>query len=98
MGCTYFGTGKSGSTLNGTVERPNCTIAEAVRVKLYNYGLEDIFWCYAAEDAVFKHRRMLHTAIGTTSFKACFGTNPHYDDMQIFGSHVYVVDTDVTRR
>ena len=98
LNCTYFGTGKSGSALNGTVERPNRTIAEAVRAKLYNCGLADTFWCFAAEDAVFKHRRILHTGLGTTPYKAWFGTNPHYDDMKIFGSHVYIVDTDVTRQ
>ena len=84
--------GKSGSALNGTVERPNRTIAELVRAKQYNCGFDDKFWCYAAEDAVFKHRRMLHTAIDTTPYKAWFRINPHYDDIKIFGSHVYVVD------
>ena len=87
---------KCGSSLSGTVERPNRTIAEAVRAKLYNSGLGDHFWCYAAEGAVFKHCRILHTAIGTTPYKAWFRVNPHYDDMCIFGSHVYIVDTDVT--
>ena len=70
LGCVYLGTGKSGSALNDTVERPNRTIAEAVCAKLYNCGLDDSFWCYAAEDAVFNHRRMLHMAINTTPYKA----------------------------
>ena len=80
------------------VECPNRRIAEAVQAKLYNSGLDDSFWCYAAEDAVFKHCRVLHTGIHTTPYRAWFGKNPHHDDMKIFGSHVYVVDTDVTRQ
>ena len=85
LNCIFCGTGKSGSALNGRVERPNRTIAEAVQAKLYNCGLDDIFWCYAAEDAVFKHRRILHTAINTTPYKAWFRTNPHYDGMDFLG-------------
>ena len=43
-------------------------------------------------------RRILHTAIGTTPYNAWF--NKVLDDIEmcIFGSHVYVVDTDVTRQ
>ena len=59
-------------SLNGLVERPNCTIAEAVRAKLTNSGRQDNFWCFVAEDTVFKQRRTLHTAIGTTPYKAWF--------------------------
>ena len=68
LGYIYFGTGKSGSTLNGIVECPNRPIAEAVRAKLYNSGLDDQFWCYAAADTVFKHYRMLHAGIKTTLY------------------------------
>ena len=96
--CIYLGTGRSGSSLNGLVERPNRTIAEAVRAKLTNSGMKDEFWCFAAEDTAFKHRRTLHTAIGTTPYKAWFNRIPNYSDMRIFGSHVYVVNTYVTRQ
>ncbi len=96
--CIFLGTGRSGSSLNGIIERPNRTIAEAVRAKLLNSGLGDEFWCYAAEDTVFKQRRTLHAAIGTTPYELWFNRKPHYNDMRIFGSHVYVVDTDVTRQ
>ena len=78
--CIFLGTGKSGSSLNGLVERPNRTIAEAVRAKLTNSGLDDTFWCFAAEDAVFKQRRILHTSIGTTPYQAWFDRIPHYRD------------------
>ena len=96
--CIFLGTGKSGSSLNGIVERPNRTIADAVRAKLTNSGLDDTFWCCAAEDAVFKQRRILHTSIGTTPYYAWFHRKPLYRDMRIFGSHVYIVNTDVTRQ
>ena len=96
--CIFLGTGRSGSSLNGLVEQPNRTIAEAVRAKLTNSDLPDEFWCFAAEDTVFKHRRILHTAIGTTPFQAWFNRLPDFNDMRIFGSHVYVVNTDVTRQ
>ena len=88
--CIYLGTGRSGSSLNGLVKHPNRTIAEAVRAKLTNSGLNDKFWCFVAEDIVFKHRRTLHLAVGTTSYKAWFDRTPDYSDMRIFGSHVYV--------
>ena len=94
--CIFLGTGKSRSLLNGLVERPNRTIADAVRAKLTNSGLNDTFWCFAAEDAVFKQRRILHTSIDTTPYQAWFQRKPQYSDMRIFGSHVYVVNTDVT--
>ena len=68
--CIYLGTGRSGSSLNGLVKRPNRTIAEAVRAKLTNSGLGDEFWCFAAEDTVFKQRRMLHTTTGMTPYHA----------------------------
>ena len=41
--CIYLGTGRSGSLLNGLVEQPNRTIADSVRAKLTNAGLEDKF-------------------------------------------------------
>ena len=66
--------------------------------KLTNSGLDDTFWCFAPEDVVFKQRRILHTSIGTTPYQAWFDRIPHYRDMRIFGSHVYVVNTDVTRQ
>ena len=92
-----MGTGRSGSSFNGLVERPNRTIANAVRAKLLNAGLSDKFWCYAAEDTNFKLRRMLHTAIKITPYQAWHGNKPQYTDMKIWGSHVYIVNTDVTR-
>ena len=95
--CLYMGTGRSGSSFNGLVERPNRTIANSVRAKLINAGLPDKFWCYAAEDANFKLRRMLHTALTVTPYQAWNGTKPQYSDMKIWGCHVYIVDTDVTR-
>ena len=52
---------------------------------------------YAAEDANFKLRRMLHTAFQVTPYQAWTGKIPQYSDMKIWGSHVYVVDTTVTR-
>ena len=39
--CIYLGARRSGSSLNGLVERTNRTIAEAVRAKLTNSGLGD---------------------------------------------------------
>ena len=95
--CIYMGTGKSGSSLNGIVERPNRTIANSVRAKLMNAGLSDRFWCYAAEDANFKMRRMLHSSIGKSPYQAWTNKKPEFSDMKIWGSHVYVVDTNVTR-
>ena len=95
--CIYLGARRSGSSLNGLVERPNRTIAEAVSAKLTNSGLGDEFWCFAAEDTVFKQRRMLHTTTGMTPYHAWFNRVPDYTDMCVFGGHVYVVDTDVTR-
>ena len=95
--CIYMGTGRSGSSFNGLVERPNRTIANSVRAKLLNAGLSDQFWCYAAEDATFKLRRMLHTSIKVTPYQAWSGNKPQYSDMKIWGCHVYIVDTDVTR-
>ena len=92
-----MGTGKSGTSLNGIVERPNRTIANSVRAKLLNAGLADEFWCFAAEDSNFKLRRMLHTSISTTPYKAWTKRKPQYSDMKIWGFHVYIVDTDVTR-
>ena len=55
--CIYLGTGRSGSSLNDLVKRPNRTIAEAVKAKLTNSGSNDEFWHFAAEDTVFKHHR-----------------------------------------
>ena len=95
--CIYLGTGRSGSSLNGIIERPNRTLANSVRAKLLNAGLPDKFWCFAAEDANFKLRRMLHTAINKTPYQAWTGKIPEFSDMKIWGSQVYVVDTDVTR-
>ena len=95
--CIYMGTGRSGSSFNGLVERPNRTIANSVRAKLLNAGLPDKFWCYAAEDANFKLRRMLHTSLNVTPYQAWTGNKPKYADMKIWGCHVYIVDTDVTR-
>ena len=95
--CIYMGTGKSGSSLNGVVERPNRTVANSVRSKLLNAALPDEFWCYAAEDSNFKMRRMLHTSLSTTPYEAWTGTKPTYDDMKIWGCHIYVVNTEVSR-
>ena len=39
--CTYLGTGKLGSSLNGFIECPNCTIANSVRAKLLDAGLPE---------------------------------------------------------
>ena len=79
--CVYMGTGKSSSSFNGLVERPNRTIANSVRAKLLNAGLPDKFWCYAAEDMNFKMRRMLHSAISTTPYYAWTGNLPKFSDM-----------------
>ena len=95
--CIYMGTGRSGSSFNGLVERPNRTIANSVRAKLLNAGLSDKFWCYVAEDANFKLRRTLHTALDVTPYEAWNNTKPKYSDMKIWGCHIYIVDTDVTR-
>ena len=95
--CIFLGTGRAGSSLNGKVERPNRTIANSVRAKLLNSGLPDEFWCYAAEDANYKLRRMLHSAIHTTPYEAWTKRKPSYSDMKIWGCHVYIVDTDVSR-
>ena len=96
--CIFLGTGKSISSLNGLVGRLNRTIAEAVRAKLTNFGLDDKSWYFAAEDTVFKQRRILHTAIGTTPYQALFNTAVDYTNMRIFGSHTYIVNTNVTRK
>ena len=95
--CIYFGTGKSGSSMNGIIERPNRTIANSVRAKLLNAGLSDKFWCYAAEDSNFKLRRMLHTGISMTPYQAWTGTKPTFSDMKIWECHVYVVDMNPSR-
>lgn len=86
LNCIFLGTGHSGSSLKGIVERPNRTIAEAVRAKLTNSGLGDEFWCFAAEDTVFKQRRTLHATIGTTPYYAWYNRLPEYSDMRIFGT------------
>ena len=41
---------------------------------------------------------MIHTATGTTPYQAWFNRVQDYTDMRIFGGHVYVVDTDITRQ
>ena len=92
-----MGTGKSGSSLNEIVQRPNRTIANSVRAKLLNAGLSDKFWCFATEDSNFKLQRMLHASISTTPYEAWTNTKLEYNDMKKWGCHVYVVDTDVTR-
>lgn len=63
-------------------------IANSVRAKLINAALADEFWYYTAEDSNFKMRRMLHTSLSTTPYKAWNGTEPTYDDMNIWGCHV----------
>ena len=40
---------------------------------------------------------MLHSSLHTTPYEAWTGTKPKYDDMKIWGCHVYIVDTDVSR-
>ena len=95
--CIYLGTGKTGSSLNGMIVRPNRTIANSVRAKLLNAGLSDEFWCFAAEDANYKLRRMLHTAIHTTPYQAWTDKVPSYDNMKIWGCQVYIINTDVMR-
>ena len=95
--CIYMGTGRSGSAFNCLIERPNQTIANSLRAKLLNAGLSDKFWCYAAEDANFKLQRILHTALNITPYEAWNNTKPQYSNMKIWGCHVYIVDTDVTR-
>ena len=95
--CIYLGTGKTGSSLNGMIERPNRTIANSVRAKLLNAGLPDEFWCFAAEDANYKLRRMLHTVIHKTPYQAWTDNVPSYNDMKIWGCQVYIINTDVTR-
>ena len=91
-----MGTGKSGSSLNGIVERLNRTIANGVRAKLLNAGLSDKFWCFAAEDSNFKMRRMLHTGTNSTPYYEWTGQKPEFSDMKIWGCHVYVLDTNAT--
>ena len=56
-------TGGYASWLNGKIERPHRTIASKVRAMLYNSGLSDEFWCYAAEGAADAYRYSFHSAI-----------------------------------
>ena len=91
-----MGTGRSGSSHNGMIERPNRTITNIVCAKLLNAGLCDKFWYFAAEYTNFKLYRMLHTATQTTLYKAWTGNIPDFADMKIWGCHVYILNPDVT--
>lgn len=50
------------------------------------------------EDSNFKMRCMLHTSLSTTPYEAWAGTKPTYEDMKIWGCHVYVVDTEASHK
>ena len=96
--CIYLGTSQSGGSRIGQFERPNRTIVEDVWAKLTNSGLSDDFWCFAAEDTMFKQHHILHRSIGTTPYYVWFKSIPEYSDMLVFGSHIHVVNTNVTRQ
>jgi hypothetical protein len=49
-------TGGYASWLNGKIERPHRTIANKVRAMLYNSGLSNTLWCFAAESATDAYR------------------------------------------
>lgn len=83
-------TGGYASWLNGKVERPHRTIAAKVRAMLYNSGLSNKFWCYAAESAADTYRYTFHSALQKTPYEAWYGIKPNINHFRVWGCIVYV--------
>ncbi len=63
-------TGGFASWLNGKIERPHRTIANKIRAMLFNSGLRNKLWCYAAEAAADAYRYTYHSALKKTPYEA----------------------------
>lgn len=83
-------TGCYASWLIGRIERPCHTIANKVRAMLFNFGLNNTLWCYAAEAAEDAYRYTFHSVLKKSSFEAWYGTKPHIDDIHIWGCVIYI--------
>jgi hypothetical protein len=74
-------TGGFASWLNGKIERPHRTIANKIRAMLFNSGLSNKLWCYAAEAAADAYRYTYHSALKKTPYEAWYGIKPHIDNI-----------------
>jgi len=83
-------TGGYTSWLNGKIEHPHRTIASKVRAMLYNSGLSNAFWCFAAEGAADAYRYTFHSAIQKTPYEAWYGIKPNINHLRVWGCVVYV--------
>ena len=93
-----IGTGRDASNLNGMVERPNRTIANVTRAKLRNANLDGTFWCMASGDAVFKRCRIKPSTISSTPYELWHGHKPRFQDMRIWGCHIYIIQNSNDRQ
>ena len=75
---------------NGLAERPNQTIGQMTRCLLHSAGMEDKYWSYALQHAVYLKNRIPHCSIKKTPYEAFYGKQPDLSHLRTFGSKVII--------
>ena len=84
-------TAPDSSHMNGPVERPHQTIADAIRTMLAGADLEPKFWPYAFHHFLRLYNVTLHRGNDKTPYEICSGQRPNLRHLRTFGCRVYAI-------
>ena len=84
-------TAPDSSHMNGPVERPHQTIADAIRSMLAGADLEPKFWPYAFHHFIRLYNVTLHRGSDKTPYEICTGERPNLRHLRTFGCRVYAM-------
>ncbi len=90
---TLESTGADSPSQNRAVEIYNNKLAVRTCTLLYGLGLPAKFWSAALIHSGYLHNCLVHTKMGKTPFKGCFGEKPDISSLKLFGSRVCVQRT-----
>jgi hypothetical protein len=91
-------TGAYNSAAIGLVEQGIGVLCVQAQISLFALGLEVTYWCFALSHAAMLCNFCLRTEANISSHKALLKKVPHYSNLAIWGSPVYVVNWRLTCR
>ena len=90
-------TGVDESSLNVKSESTNKTLVNTTRALLLNSNNNKQLWCFAYQYTIWISRQTENILGGDVLYFLCHGTRPSYEQIQIWGVRVYIINGCVTR-
>jgi hypothetical protein len=90
-------TGADSPSQNGGTEKWNDTLAVTTRALLYRAALQPKFWSATLTHAAYLHNHRVHRGTMCTPFESWYSRKPQLQNLRVFGSQVYVKQSDTRR-